>query len=87
MFIALTQSISLLALMAIAFGVVERQTWSRYVQLIIQGAIFGVGAVVAIMAPAHLGVGVMVDASSIIFAAAFGGWLAAAIAIGAGYRM
>ncbi|MBS3850087.1 diguanylate cyclase [Devosia sp. BSSL-BM10] len=91
MFIALTQSISLLALMAIAFGVVERQAWPRTVRSVVQGAIFGIGAVAAIMAPAHIGSGVMVDARGIIigFAAAFGGWPAAvlAIVIGAGYRL
>ncbi|WP_193334440.1 GGDEF domain-containing protein [Devosia beringensis] len=91
MFIALMQGISLLAMMAIAFGVVERQNWPRYLRSCIQGVIFGVGAIAAIMAPAHLGVGVMVDARGIIigFAAAFGGWPAAlvAIVIGGGYRL
>lgn len=91
MFIALTQSISLLALMAIAFGVVERQEWPRIVRSVLQGAIFGIGAVAAIMAPTHLGGGVMVDPRGIIigFAAAFGGWPAAivAIVIGGGYRL
>lgn len=91
MFIALMQGISLLALMAIAFGVVERQSWPRYARSTLQGAIFGVGAVAAIMAPTHLGTGVMVDVRGIIigFAAAFGGWPAAlvAIAIGGGYRL
>ncbi len=91
MFIALMQGISLLAMMAIAFGVVERQNWPRYLRSVVQGVVFGVGAIAAIMAPAHLGVGVMVDARGIIigFAAAFGGWPAAvmAISIGAGYRL
>jgi len=91
MFIALVQGISLLALLAIGFGVVERQTWPRHIRSTVQGAFFGVGAVVAIMSPAHLGNGVMVDARGIIigFAAAFGGWPAAivAIAIGTGYRV
>ena len=91
MFIALAQGISLLALMAIAFGVVERQAWPRIVRSGVQGLIFGVGAIAAIMAPARLGVGVMVDARGIIigFAAAFGGWPAAlvAVVIGAGYRV
>ena len=90
MFIALTQTISLLALMAIAFGVVERQGWPRFLRALIQGATFGIGGVAAMMAPAHLGTGVMVDARGIIigFAGAFGGWPAAvvAVAIGAGYR-
>jgi len=91
MFIALTQGISLLAMMAIAFGVVERQTWPRHLRSVLQGMIFGIGAIAAIMAPAHLGVGVMVDARGIIigFAAAFGGWPAAlvAVVIGGGYRL
>ena len=91
MFIALTQGISLLALIAIAFGVVERQNWPRYARSILQGLIFGIGAVVAIMTPAHLGSGAMVDSRGIIigFAAAFGGWPAAlvATAIGVGYRL
>ena len=91
MFIALVQGISLLGLLAIGFGVVERQAWPRYVRSTVQGAFFGLGAVVAIMSPAHLGDGVMVDARGIIigFAAAFGGWPAAivAIAIGTGYRI
>ena len=91
MFIALIQGISLLALIAIAFGVVERQAWPRYVRSVIQGLIFGIGAVVAIMTPARLGMGAMVDSRGIIvgFAAAFGGWPAAlvAIVIGAGYRL
>lgn len=91
MFIALTQGISLLALMGIAFGAIERQGWPRHVRSVIQGAIFGIGAVAAIMAPTHIGGGVMVDARGIIigFAAAFGGWPAAlaAVLIGGGYRL
>ena len=91
MFIALSQGISLLAMLAIAFGVVERQNWPRLLRSACQGAIFGVGAIAAVMTPAHLGLGVMVDARGIIigFVAAFGGWSAAvaAVLIGGGYRL
>jgi diguanylate cyclase len=91
LFLALVHSVSLLALMAIAFGAVERQPWHRLVRSLIHGTIFGSGAVVAMMAPAHIGSGVMVDSRGLIigFAAAFGGWPAALLAalIGGGYRL
>jgi diguanylate cyclase len=89
--LALIHGIGLLALMAIAFGMVERMGWPRAVRSVTQGAIFGLGAIIAMMAPAHVGSGVMVDARAIIigFAAAFGGWPAAvvAVAVGGGYRL
>ncbi|UJW84021.1 GGDEF domain-containing protein [Devosia sp. SL43] len=91
LFLALIHGVSLLALLAISFGMVERQDWPRPVRSLVQGAIFGLGAIIAMMAPAHIGTGVMVDARAIIigFAAAFGGWPAAliAVAIGGGYRL
>lgn len=91
LFLALIHGIGLLALMAIAFGMIERQRWPRPLRSVTQGAIFGLGAIIAMMAPAHISTGVMVDARAIIigFAAAFGGWPAAliAVAIGAGYRL
>lgn len=91
LFLALIHSISLLALMAIAFGAVERQPWPRAVRSVAHGTIFGCGAVLAMMAPTHIGAGNMVDSRALIvgFAAAFGGWPAAlvAAAIGGGYRM
>jgi diguanylate cyclase len=91
LFLALIHGVSLLALLAIAFGMVERQNWSRPIRSLTQGTIFGLGAIIAMMAPAHIGSGVMVDARAIIvgFAAAFGGWPAALIAaaIGGGYRL
>ena len=90
--IALIHGVSLLALMAIAFGQVERQQhWPRGLRSVVQGAIFGCGAIIAMMAPARIGDGLMVDARALIvaFAAAFGGWPAALVAasIGAGYRL
>lgn len=91
LFLALIQGISLLALMAIAFGMVERQDWPQSARSIIQGAIFGTGAIIGMMTPARIGDGVMVDARAIIigFAAAFGGWPAALVAVmlGGGYRL
>ena len=89
--IALIHGVSLLALMAIAFGQVERQHWPQMVRSLVHGMIFGCGAIIAMMAPARIGDGLIIDARALIvaFAAAFGGWPAALIAviIGAGYRM
>jgi diguanylate cyclase len=90
-FIALIHGISLMALMAIAFGAVERQGWHPIARSLIHGLIFGTGAIVAMMAPTRIGSGVMVDSRALIigFAAAFGGWPAALVAVivGAGYRL
>lgn len=89
--IALIHGISLLALIAIAFGQIERQPWPRLMRSVTQGMMFGCGAVIAMMAPARIGDGMMVDSRALIvgFAAAFGGWPAALMAalIGAGYRL
>ena len=91
LFIALIHGVSLLALLAISFGMVERQSLSRWVRSVLQGAIFGLGAIIAMMAPARLGEGLMVDSRGLIvgFAAAFGGWPAAliAVAVGSSYRL
>ncbi|WP_332692324.1 GGDEF domain-containing protein [Devosia sp.] len=91
LFLALVHAISLLALMAIAFGIVERQLWHRAVRSLVQGVIFGSGAIVAIMTPARIGEGAVVDSRALIvgFAAAFGGWPAAlvAVAISGTYRL
>lgn len=83
LFLALIHSISLLALMAIAFGVVERQLWPRALRSVAHGLVFGCGAVLAMMAPTHIGAGVIVDSRALIigFAAAFGGWPAALVAV------
>lgn len=90
-FVALIHGVSLLALMAIAFGAVERLPCPRAMRSMLHGLIFGAGAVIAMMAPAQIGNGVMVDARALIvgFAAAFGGWPAAvvAVAISSGYRL
>ena len=91
LFVALVHGVSLLALLAIAFGAVERQEWSWGARSVTQGLIFGCGAVIAMMAPARIGDSLMVDSRALIvgFAAAFGGWPAAlvAAAIGGGYRL
>lgn len=89
--LALVNGVGLLALMAIAFGAIERQGWSRRVRSIVQGVVFGSGAVLAMLSPARLGDGIQVDARALIvgFAAAFGGWPAAlvALSIGASFRL
>ena len=90
LFIAIIEGTGVLALMAILFGVIERQTWPRWSRSLLQGLVFGVGGVVAIMSPTHIGGGVMVDSRGIVigFAAAFGGWPAALVAgvMAAAYR-
>lgn len=89
--IALVHGVSLLALLAIAFGVVERFYWPRWLRSVVQGVIFGCGGVIAMMAPAQIGDGIIVDSRALIvgFAAAFGGWPAAllAVAISGSYRL
>lgn len=90
--IALIHGVGLLALMAIAFGQVERQQhWPRSFRSFIHGVIFGLGAIVAMLAPAKIGDGIMVDSRALIvaFAAAFGGWPAALVAalISASFRL
>lgn len=92
LFVALINCVSLLALLGIAFGQVERQQyWPRDLRSAVQGMIFGVGSVFAMMAPTRVADGVMVDTRALIvaFAAAFGGWPAAlvAVAIGSSYRL
>lgn len=89
---ALIHGTGLLALLAIAFGQVERQQhWPTSLRSVVQGLVFGGGAVLAMMSPTRIEDGVMVDARALIvaFAAAFGGWPAAAIAVavGASYRL
>jgi diguanylate cyclase len=83
LFIALVHAISLLALMAIIFGIVERQDWHRTVRSLVQGIVFGSGAIIAIMTPAQISGGASVDSRGLIvgFAAAFGGWPAALVAV------
>ena len=89
--IALIHGISLLALLSICFGQVERQNWPRAARSIVQGLIFGCGGIIAMMTPTRIGDGIMVDSRALIvaFAAAFGGWPAAvvAVAISSTYRL
>ncbi|WP_224703850.1 GGDEF domain-containing protein [Devosia aquimaris] len=90
LFIAIIEGTGVLALMAILFGVIERQDWPRWTRSILQGLVFGIGGIVTIMSPTHIGGGVMVDSRGIVigFAAAFGGWPAALVAgaMAAAYR-
>lgn len=83
MFLAFIHSASLLALLAIAFGAIERQDWPRHIRSLVQGLVFGCGGVIAMMAPTRITDGVMVDSRALIvgFASAFGGWPAALVAV------
>jgi len=89
--LALINGIGLLALMAIAFGAIERQPWPVWLRSVVQGVVFGSGAMVAMMSPARIWDGMLIDARALIvgFAAAFGGWPAALVAllIAATYRL
>lgn len=80
--IALVHGVGLLAILAIAFGMVERLNWPHAARSIVHGLFFGSGAVFAMLAPAQVADGILFDARAIIvgFAAAFGGWPAALVA-------
>ena len=81
-FLVLVNGIGLMGLMAIAFGIIERLSWPRQVRSACQGLIFGAGAMLAMLSPAEMPNGVLIDMRAIIvaFAAAFGGWPAALLA-------
>ena len=89
--LALIHGIGLLALLSIAFGMVERWSFPRLSTALLHGVIFGFGAIIAMMAPARIGDGLLVDARGLIvgFAAAFGGPPAAIVAalISSTYRV
>ncbi len=80
--LSLFQTLGYLALIAIAFGAVERSEWPPLVRSLVQGCIFGGGAVLAMFEPAELAEGVQIDGRALIvgFGAAFGGWPAALVA-------
>ncbi|KKB85245.1 hypothetical protein VW29_06735 [Devosia limi DSM 17137] len=81
-FLVLVNGIGLMGLVAIAFGIVERLSWPRQLRSACQGLIFGAGAMLAMLSPAEMPNGVLIDMRAIIvaFAAAFGGWPAAVFA-------
>lgn len=80
--LSLLQTLGYLALIAIGFGAVERTGWPPLVRRLVQGCIFGGGAVLAMFEPAQLAEGVQIDGRALIvgFGAAFGGWPAALVA-------
>ncbi|MFD2647569.1 diguanylate cyclase [Devosia albogilva] len=80
--LSLFQTLGYLALIAVAFGAVERTEWPPLVRSLVQGCIFGGGAVLAMFEPAQLAEGVQIDGRALIvgFGAAFAGWPAALLA-------
>jgi len=67
--------LGIMALTAMAFGQVERTPFPAHIRAIFQGAIFGIGAVVAMLSPADVAEGIRLDARTIFvgFAGAFCG--------------
>jgi diguanylate cyclase len=78
---SLTEAVALMALLAIAFGTLERLDMPRWRRSALIGAVFGLGAVIAMLAPTQLGSGGQIDGRSIVvgLGAAFGGVPAAVV--------
>jgi len=74
--VAITFGAGIMALLAIAYGIIERSTLPKPLQSVLLGSLFGSGAVLAMMLPVNLGAGIIFDSRAIIvgLAAAFGGW-------------
>jgi len=74
--VAITFGAGIMALLAIAYGIIERSTLPKPLQSVLLGSLFGSGAVLAMMLPINLGAGFIFDSRAIIvgLAAAFGGW-------------
>ncbi len=80
--IALTFGFGVMALLTLAFGMIERGVAGARRRSVLHGSIFGVGAALAMLEPVHFGDGVILDGRSVIvgLAAAFGGGPAAFVA-------
>ena len=81
--LVLINGLGIMALTAMAFGHVERTVSSPLVRAALEGSVFGLGASIAMLSPAHVADGVFVDARGIFIglAGAFGGPVAALIAV------
>ena len=79
---ATTFGFGLMALLTLAFGMVERSVERVHLRSAIHGLTFGAGAVLAMLEPVRLADGVIFDARAIVvgLAAGFGGWPAALVA-------
>lgn len=71
----------IMALLAAAFGTVERHVTRPHLRSVTHGLLFGCGAILVMLEPVRLGEGLIIDARAIIvgMAAAFGGWPAAVL--------
>ncbi|SMC92182.1 diguanylate cyclase [Fulvimarina manganoxydans] len=80
---AFIHGLGILSIIAIAFGTFERLPLSDFGRSVLEGALFGIGAIAAMLAPAQLADGVLVDLRSIIvgLGAAFAGWPGAIISM------
>lgn len=83
--------LGLIALIALAFGLVERHVRASTLRAAIQGGIFGAGAVIAMAAATAIPGGFIIDARAVILGlgAAFCGWVGVvpALAFAAAYRL
>jgi len=79
--VTLAQGLGIMALMALCFGSIERLNWLRCFRSILTGMVFGAGAIIAMLSPATIAPGVIIDARQIMLgvAAAFGGVPAAIV--------
>ncbi|OWK24651.1 hypothetical protein AJ87_19935 [Rhizobium yanglingense] len=79
--VTLAQGLGIMALMALSFGSIERLSWPRSLRSVLTGMVFGAGAIVAMLSPATIAPGVIIDARQIMLgvAAAFGGVPAAIV--------
>lgn len=80
---SLIHGLGILSMIAIAFGTFERLPLSTLWRSILEGVLFGIGAIAAMLAPAQLADGVLVDLRSIIvgLGAAFAGWPGAIVSL------
>ena len=91
LFTTLLDGLGLIALIALTFGMVERSIRKPLLYATVQGSIFGVGAVAAMLTATVLPGGIIIDARAVVLGlgAAFCGWLGAvpALLIAATYRL
>ena len=89
--VALTYGLGVMAILAVAFGSVERRLHGVHLRSSVHGLLSGLGAILVMLEPVRFENGLAFDARAIIvgIAAAFAGWPAALIAatIGVAYRL
>lgn len=89
--VSLLEAAGLMALLAVFYGMAQRAEMSAQHKSFLTGLMFGCGAIAAMLAPAEIRPGMLIDGRAIFvgLGAAFGGWPAALIAssIAASYRL